>query len=52
LTIVVFEKVMRVTFVVSITIVILRSAGTTARRTCSAPKSLVATKEYCSGPMS
>jgi len=49
---VVFEKVILVTFVVSITILMLRSAGTTERRTCSAPKSLQETNEYWSGPMS
>jgi hypothetical protein len=50
--IIVFAKVMRVTFVVSITIETLRSVGTTERRTCSAPKSLLDTKAYWSGPMS
>ena len=48
----VFANVMRVTFVVSITIEMLRSAGTTERRTCSAPKSFEETNEYWSGPMS
>src|SRR5437588_323992 len=47
---VVFEKVILVTFVVSITMLMLRSAGTTERRTCSAPKSLQETNEYWSGP--
>lgn len=50
--IVVFENVIRVTLVVSITIEMLRSAGTTERRTCSAPNSLLVTNEYWSGPMS
>jgi hypothetical protein len=50
--IVVFEKVIRVTLVVSITMLAFRSAGTTDRRTCSAPKSFEATNEYWSGPMS
>ena len=49
---VVFEKVILVTFVVSTTIVTLRSAGTTERRTCSLPNSLDETNEYWSGPMS
>jgi hypothetical protein len=44
--IVVFEKVIRVTFFVSITMLMFRSAGITDRRTCSAPKSLEATNEY------
>ena len=50
--IVVFENVIRVTLVVSITIEMLRSAGMTERRTCSAPNSLHETNEYWSGPMS
>jgi hypothetical protein len=50
--IVVFANVIRVTFVVSTTMLTLRSAGITERRTCSAPKSFEATKEYWSGPMS
>lgn len=50
--IVVFAKVIRVTLVVSITMLILRSEGTTTRRTCSAPNSFEGTKAYWSGPMS
>jgi hypothetical protein len=50
--IVVFAKVILVTFVVSITIEMLRSAGRTERRTCSAPNSLDETNEYWSGPIS
>jgi hypothetical protein len=45
-------KVMFVTFVVSTTIVTLRSAGTTARRTLSEPNSSFETNEYWSGPIS
>lgn len=43
---VVLAKVILVTFVVSITIEMLRSAGTTERRTCSLPNSFDETNEY------
>jgi hypothetical protein len=48
----VFENVIRVTFVVSTTMVMLRAAGSTARLIFSAPISLLGTNEYWSGPMS
>jgi hypothetical protein len=50
--IVVFENVIRVTFVVSNTMVTLRSDGTTTRRIFCDPNSLHGTNEYWSGPMS
>ena len=50
--IVVFANVIRVTLVVSITIEMLRSAGTMERRTCSEPNSFAETNAYWSGPMS
>jgi hypothetical protein len=49
---VVFANVMFVTLVVSITMVMFRSAGTTARRIFCAPNSLHETNEYWSGPIS
>jgi hypothetical protein len=52
LTTVVFAKVMLVTLVVSITMVILRSTGTTDWRMRREPNSFSGTNEYWSGPIS